>query len=61
MKSPVLCQMSQTALLRMNQDLKSCGGNVKMYEGLEGFLGAHHRRSSWVDKKWVMEQAEPER
>lgn len=41
-------------------DLKSSGSNIKAYDGLDGFLKAHHRRSSWVDQKWVAKQVEAE-
>jgi hypothetical protein len=42
----------------LEDDLKSSSSNIKAYEGLDSFLKAHHRRSSWVDEKWVAEQVE---
>lgn len=42
----------------LQADVKIIGDRIKAYEGLYEFLKAHHRRSSWVEKKWVDEQVD---
>jgi hypothetical protein len=42
----------------LQAEVKASEGRIKVYEGLDGFLKAHHRRSSWVDEKWVEKQVE---
>jgi hypothetical protein len=40
----------------LDDDLKASRSKITAYEGLDNFLKAHHRRSSWVDEKWVVDQ-----
>ena len=42
----------------LEDDLKKFNSKISAYEGLESFLKAHHRRSSWVDEQWLAEQIE---
>ena len=39
-------------------DLVGFENDVEAFYGLDAFLRAHHARSSFVDKKWLMEQIE---
>jgi hypothetical protein len=44
----------------LQAEVNGIGDRIKTYEGLDEFLKAHHRRSSWVEKKWVDAQVDTE-
>lgn len=43
----------------LKEDIKLLKSKTSVYEGLDNFLKAHHRRTdSWVDKPWIIQQIE---